>query len=460
MNKITLNDLYNMGDVLYGAIEKLRSEIPDVPSDYQELADDVDNLKNSLSTYIIDNLIAEDGLIGSNATSGITFTNNNDGTISVYGTNTTSGVVTKRVTLESKPITLRAGVIYVLASNSDVMPSANSYRLDIRGVSSIGTIYAFEKYKYTAFTVSNTGQYSVYMRIANGYTFPSGFKMRPVLVEGSPLTQLSYEGTKDVVRVATLNCGNFSMGASANPAGTMEMLRGFKDVFREANADIYMFTEWDEYFDENKEMTSVSLFDGLKPYRTINFRKTAGDPCAQMQYSAFPIGYENIKYFVDGESRHLTDNIMMIGKKVVHFICVHLPLSSQTLRITDFNKIINYINDNSIEYAIIGGDFNISLDSSRESEPAYNTVEERLAIAKDDVAIMTNAGLNSLQGYFWGDPVYNNFINTINVNDSATIKILPVDNFFYTQNIELVRGYTIDTTCSDHKALVADFILH
>lgn len=31
MDKITLNDLYNMGDVLFGAIEKLKSEIPDAP---------------------------------------------------------------------------------------------------------------------------------------------------------------------------------------------------------------------------------------------------------------------------------------------------------------------------------------------------------------------------------------------------------------------------------------------
>lgn len=31
MDKITLNDLYNMGDVLYGAIEKVKSEIPEAP---------------------------------------------------------------------------------------------------------------------------------------------------------------------------------------------------------------------------------------------------------------------------------------------------------------------------------------------------------------------------------------------------------------------------------------------
>lgn len=48
MNKITLNDLYNMGDVLYGAIEQVRSEIPDVPSDYQELADEVTEIQDDL----------------------------------------------------------------------------------------------------------------------------------------------------------------------------------------------------------------------------------------------------------------------------------------------------------------------------------------------------------------------------------------------------------------------------
>ena len=49
MNKITLNDLYNMGDVLYGAIEQVRSEIPDVPSDYQELADEVTELQTDIT---------------------------------------------------------------------------------------------------------------------------------------------------------------------------------------------------------------------------------------------------------------------------------------------------------------------------------------------------------------------------------------------------------------------------
>lgn len=32
MDKITLNDLYNMGDVLYGELEKLKSAIPEVPA--------------------------------------------------------------------------------------------------------------------------------------------------------------------------------------------------------------------------------------------------------------------------------------------------------------------------------------------------------------------------------------------------------------------------------------------
>lgn len=31
MDKITLNDLYNMGDVLYGELEKIKSAIPEVP---------------------------------------------------------------------------------------------------------------------------------------------------------------------------------------------------------------------------------------------------------------------------------------------------------------------------------------------------------------------------------------------------------------------------------------------
>ena len=32
MDKITLNDLYNMGDVLYGELEKIKSAIPEVPA--------------------------------------------------------------------------------------------------------------------------------------------------------------------------------------------------------------------------------------------------------------------------------------------------------------------------------------------------------------------------------------------------------------------------------------------
>lgn len=32
MDKITLNDLYNMGDVLYGELEKIKAAIPEVPT--------------------------------------------------------------------------------------------------------------------------------------------------------------------------------------------------------------------------------------------------------------------------------------------------------------------------------------------------------------------------------------------------------------------------------------------
>lgn len=49
MNKITLNDLYNMGDVLAGKIEEVRDEIPDVPSDYQELADEVSEMLDDIT---------------------------------------------------------------------------------------------------------------------------------------------------------------------------------------------------------------------------------------------------------------------------------------------------------------------------------------------------------------------------------------------------------------------------
>lgn len=47
MDKITLNDLYNMGDVLAGKLEEVRETIPDVPSSYQELVDDVRDFHQS-----------------------------------------------------------------------------------------------------------------------------------------------------------------------------------------------------------------------------------------------------------------------------------------------------------------------------------------------------------------------------------------------------------------------------
>lgn len=246
------------------------------------------------------------------------------------------------------------------------------------------------------------------------------------------------------IRVCAFNVGNFAMGKKGYGEGTPEMHNNFVDTFIKSDADIYLFSEWDEYWNKEDDILSVNEFSGFKAYHGEKLDVTEGRFVAQMAYTDYPIVQETMTYYADGESRHFIDYVILVGSKQVHFISTHLPYSSKALRHEDMDKLWQYINNNNIEYYVIGGDFNLGLGG--------DAGKSILQTAREDIEKIESFGAISVQGGFWGDAENDNFINTY--NEGSLFQ--PLDNIVVSNNIAISKAYVVQSDASDHYAIIAD----
>lgn len=248
-------------------------------------------------------------------------------------------------------------------------------------------------------------------------------------------------------KICAFNVGNFSYGQAGNGQGTDEMFNQFLDTFHKCNADIYMFSEWDKYWNFEEETLSSDKLKNLSPYWSGWEDGTPGRYVYQKVSSAYKLRKVTSKYFADGESRHFVDCVINLSGKPVHFICTHLPWSTKQLRDSDIDKIIEYIKTNNIEYFVVGGDFNQGL--STDGADAPTNAEEMAEMVKSDIRKWTVEGYNSAQGGFYG------VLNT-SENTTETFPMKPYDNIVTSPNIFIRDVRTVDTEASDHKPLVVE----
>lgn len=386
------------------------------------------------------NLIASASYSNATVTqNGVTAIDNHDGSVTLSGTatNTTALALINRY----HKIVLEGGHSYVFGSNSDSndRPSGATYRLDLRKVSDASTVVTFEQSFGGVIHVPETDTYTVYLRVNNGYAL-NGMVIKPYICDVEDM-----DNKLSSFRICEYNVGNFSHGASATSSGDDEMFAEFLEAFKKADANVYSFSEWDEYWNTEGEILSEEKFEGLKPYHTVSYDKTAGRYTASMNYSEYPFCTERFEYFGDGESRSYTDNTIIIGNKLVHLIATHLPFSSQSLRQTDLNKIFTYIQNNNIEYFVVVGDFNLGLGGSA-------SVRET---AISDIDFLKGKNVYSVQGGFWGGTDEDNLINTFDDGDN----IAPYDNIITSKNIFIKNAFVIDSQASDHYPLCADLMV-
>lgn len=286
---------------------------------------------------------------------------------------------------------------------------------------------------------------------------PSNMSFTPYFPPNKALADRLYLGAEQrKIKVCSWNVGNFSYGTAGDGAGTDAMYDQFIDTFKKCGANVYLFDEWDHYWNFSQEILSKDKLGFLKPYWSMYDDATQGRYVNQVIASDFPIVYQNRKYYVDGESRHFVDVIHNICGKPVHFVSTHLPWSSVVRRDNDIQILQDYLSNVGAEYAVICGDFNSGI-STADNPPT--TAEEMYALLLHDKEQWTDAGYISSQGTFWGKTNINYYINTGKTPPSEIYPVRAYDNIVVTPNIAITNVYTVDTEASDHYPLLADIVL-
>lgn len=264
--------------------------------------------------------------------------------------------------------------------------------------------------------------------------------------KGNPLT-------RERIRVCGFNVGNFANGESGVPAGTDELYNKFIDTFRKCHSDIYMFSEWDQNWNNNE--TSEEVFGFLLPYKsTYTPPYQSAAYVGQKTYSAFEItGEYHEDYTGDTNGRYFIDDIIQINGKSIHLICTHLTLWTKADALAEIQQIINYISDNNITSYIIGGDMNLGLHGN---DDIPQTVENRIAIALEEIELLESLGGHSIQGSGWGQKDRSFLFNTVYHEGYARENIGPFDNFVVSPDIKINNMELVITEASDHDALCID----
>lgn len=370
---------------------------------------------------------------------GVQFRNNFDGSFTLNGKFTgISGAKLTRNTYGK--MALEKGHLYYFCSHRQSVTSDmwGTPMLDIRDLDS-NILVRETSINGSVFTPPSTGLYDLYLRSPADYVC-NDYVIKP------QVTDITYaEKTSPRVRVCAFNVGNFHMGSSAQPDGTDEIYNGLISTFRSADADVYMFSEWDTHWDSDREILADDIFGSLKPYKTVLGVPSPSSYIGQRIFSDYPLLNDYWNYFGDAENRIYLDSVSMIGGKPVHFICTHFPWTSKAMRISCITKVFKYIQDNNIEYYVLGGDFNTGIDGSDFSIP----------LAREDIDLIESYGCTSAQGSMWGLAEYDHFMNTFR-NTSESVPIKPYDNIVVSKNIHIRNVFVVETTGSDHHAICAD----
>ena len=117
--------------------------------------------------------------------------------------------------------------------------------------------------------------------------------------------------------------------------------------------------------------------------------------------------------------------------------------------------IQNYLKEVDAKYYVVGGDFNMGLNSN--DPPA--TVTDYMELLDHDRDIWTDAGYNSAQGTFFGDPAVNLYIPTFSDPPTESRPVRAYDNIVTSPNIHVLNAFAVESNASDHYPIITDLLI-
>ena len=392
------------------------------------------------------NILPKEAFADTGTSSGVTATNNHDGSFTITGTNSSENEAGAVNISNNYGILLKKDHTYLISSNGNnpnIQTGESTYRLDIRKLSASGTVIAYEYEFGGLFVPDSTDLYKFMLRFAGGYAF-NNLTIKPMVIDLSEYNGEVDNSTK--IRVCAYNVGNFSNGESGTAQGNDEIYRGLINAFQKCDADIYLFSEWDAWWNYSEEIESETLFAKFKPNHSEWTWSKTEKYIAQMIYSDYPFRMERHNFFNDGHTRHYVDDIVIIKGKPVHFISTHLNANDLQSRYDDYDKLKTYLDENGYEYYVIAGDFNHGYGGS-------GTIIET---ARDEIDyVEENLIMDSVQGGFYGALANDGFMNTYS-SGNDTNDVRPYDNIFVSKNIRIRNAFVVETAGSDHYPICAD----
>ena len=255
-------------------------------------------------------------------------------------------------------------------------------------------------------------------------------------------------------RVCTLNAGNFAYGADGTAIGDDAMYNKFLDTFRQCNADVYMFCEWDKNWNENE--LSSDVFSFLKPYHSSYYGEENERWYCQMIYSPVPIKLEYYQHYSVTDRCYFIDDVLNIHGVDVHFISTHIFPGVEETAKQQMREVMEYASNK--EYYVVAGDMNIG---THENELQDETTEKKRRIALEEIAILESHDGQSAQGSGWGLRGQDNLFCTAGrfgyaFPDNLVKHYLPYDNIVISNNLRFKNLLVIPSYATDHDAVVAD----
>ena len=249
------------------------------------------------------------------------------------------------------------------------------------------------------------------------------------------LKKLPKEDLPISFNVAVWNIAHFGTGSSSEPGGTIENLVKYRNVIAELDADILLTCEDDPNFDAQ----GTSSLDAIYPvYKYKKQGSKRGYTCNSIYSDMRLSENEEINFnnrYLDTYFNHST---ITLNNKTINIISTHLDWYDISIRQSQINQLIEYCKD--MEYVLIGADFNTSCRVNGE----YPTGSE-IGNYNEDYQIFTNAG------YYCANNGYFGMFGTVDIG-------LPWDNIIF-KNMILKSVKTVDDNLSDHKPIVAKFVI-
>ena len=428
------------------------------------IEDVTESIKHDTKSFVNDNMLNKEVTLAfsNNSTSFVSPTtqlnytiDRTDGSLTIDGTVAGTSASSFTSVLDGTyQLYLEAGKKYLIGSVNDqnIDKGWDTYRVDIRKKSASGTVINGEIAGQEGFLfIPDASTYYVLnIRVQAGVTF-NNLKIYPFVCEINDSIKIPHNSK---LNVCAWNIGNFSYGESPEAQGTDTMFNAFMDTFKEIGSDIYMFSEYDKYFNTQNQTLTEPLFNSINKYLTSSVPTDSAGTAyvSECIYSSIPFIGEKKVTFTANSNYYFIDDIILYANRIIHVIAVHMPWQSYTARISCIKQVINYINDNNIEYFILGGDFNYGEDGS--VPPPYETF---LSNVLTELNMFINEGYNSVQMQSKFGDIRNNFLMDTNATPNVYPEnIYPSDNIITSSNILIVNGKVIGTSASDHAPIIAE----